>query len=91
MKEAARRSRHLEIRNSFSSLDDTLSMSMPQLRERLLLVVDPRPQWFWKAMPEEKVSSRDPIGDALQHSMKCKVPQIFEEVGVLPWEDTKYL
>jgi len=29
MKEAVRRSRHLEIRKSFSSLDVTLSMSMP--------------------------------------------------------------
>ena len=91
MKEAVRRSRHLEIRNSFSSLDDTLSMSMPQLKERLLLAADPRPLWFWKAMHEEEVSSGDPIGGALQHFMKCKVLKKFEEVGVLPWEDTKLL
>ena len=42
MKEVVR-SRHLEIRNSFSSLYDTLSMSMPQLKERLLLATDLRP------------------------------------------------
>ena len=82
--------RHLEMRNFFSSLDDTLSMSMPQLKERLLLVAVPRLLWFWKAMHEE-VSSGDPIGGALQHFKKCNVLQIFEEVGVLPWEDTKYL
>ena len=29
MKEAVRRSKHLEMRNIFSSLDDTFSMSMP--------------------------------------------------------------
>ena len=78
MKEAVR-SRHLEIRSSFSSLDDTLSMSMPQLKERILLAADPRPLWFWKAMHEEDISWRDFIGGALQHIMECKDFQQFEE------------
>ena len=59
-----------KVRNIFSSLDDTLSMSMPHLKERLLLAVDPRPHWFWRVMHEEEVSSRDPIGGVLQHFMK---------------------
>ena len=91
MEEEMSKGRHLGMRNSFSSLDDTLSMSMPQLKERHLLVGDPRPLWFWKAMHEEEVSSGDPIGGALQHFMRCKVLQRLEEHGVLPWEDTKKL
>ena len=31
------------------------------------------------------------IGGALQHIMECKVLHQFEEVGVLQWEDTKFL
>ena len=70
MKEVVRRGGHLDIRNSFSSLDDTLLMSMPQLKERLILAGDPMPLWFWKAMHEEEISWRDFIGGALQHIMK---------------------
>ena len=70
MKEAVTRSIHLEIINSFSSLDDTLLMSIPQLKKRLLLAADPRPLWFWKAMHEEEISWRDFIGGALQHIME---------------------
>ena len=32
--------RHLEMRNIFSSLDDTFLMSMPQLKQRLLLAAE---------------------------------------------------
>ena len=70
MKKEMSKGRHLEMRKFFSSLDDTLSMSMPQLKERLLLAADQRPLWFWKAMHEEEVSLGDPIGGALQHFMK---------------------
>ena len=37
------KSRHLEMRRIFSPLDDTPSMSMLQLKERLLLIVDSKP------------------------------------------------
>ena len=47
--------RHLEMRNIFSFLDDTFSMSISQLKERLLLAAEPEPHWFWKAMDEKKV------------------------------------
>ena len=80
MKEAVRRGRHLEIRNSFSSLDDTLSMSMPQLKERLLLAADPRPLGFWRTMHEEEISRRDFNGGALLHIMECNILQQLEEV-----------
>ena len=80
MKEAVRRSRHLEIRNSFSSLDETLSMRMPQIKERLVLVSDPRPLCFWKDMHEVEISPRDFSGGALPHIMECKILQQFEEV-----------
>ena len=70
MEEEMSKGRHLEMRNSFSSLDDTLSMSMPQLKERLLLAEYLRHIWFWKAMHEEEVSSGDPIGGALRNFMK---------------------
>ena len=71
--------RHLEVRNPFSFLGDTFSMSTPQLKEKLLLATDPRPPWFWKAMHEEEISWRYFIGGALQHIMKCKVLQKSEE------------
>ena len=61
--------RHLEMRNIFSFLDDTFSMSISQLKERLLPAADLEPHWFWKAMDEKKVSLRDIIGGALQHIM----------------------
>ena len=70
----------MEIRNSFSSLDENLSMSMPQLKERLLLVVDLRPLWFWKDMHEEEISQRDFSRGALPHIMECKILHQFEEV-----------
>ena len=82
MKEEMTKGRHLKMRKNFSSLDHTFSMSMPKLKERLLLAEDPRPHWFWKAMHEEEVSSRDPMEGSLQQSMKCKVLQTFEKVGV---------
>ena len=64
--------RHLEVRNTFSFLDDTFSMSTPHIKEKLLPAADPKPYWFWKAIDEEKVSWRDLIGGALQHIMECK-------------------
>ena len=73
IQEAMRRSRPLEKRNSFSSLDDTLSMSMSQLKERLLLAADPRPLWFWKDMHEEEIFRRDFSRGALPHIMECKI------------------
>ena len=75
MKEAVRRGRHLEIRKYFSSLDYTLSMSMPHLKERLLLVADPRTLWFWKDMHDEEISRRDFSGGALPHIMECNILQ----------------
>ena len=71
--------RHLEVRNPFSFLDDTFSMSTPQLKEKLLPVVVLRPHWFRKTMNEEEVSSRDPMKCALQHFMECKVLQQSKE------------
>ena len=47
--------RHLDMRNLFSFLDDTFSMSISKLKERLLPTVDPEPHWFWKAMDEKKL------------------------------------
>ena len=62
--------RHLEVRNIFLFLDDTLSTRISQLKERLLPATDSEPHWFWKAMDEKKVSLRDLIGGALKHFMK---------------------
>ena len=62
--------RHLDMRNIFSFLDDTFSMSTSQLKERVLPTADPGPHWFWKAMDEKKISSRDIIRGALQHFME---------------------
>ena len=59
MEKEMSKGRHLEMRKFFSSPDDTLSMSMPQLKERLLLVADPRPLWFWRTMHEEEISRRN--------------------------------
>ena len=72
-------SRNLEVRNPFSFLDDTFSMSTHQLKEKLLPAADPRPHWFWKIMHEEEVSSRDPMKGALQNFMECQVFQPYEE------------
>ena len=62
--------RHLEMRNLFSFIDDTFSMSILLLKEILLPVADPECHWFWKAMDENKVSLRDLIGGTLKHFMK---------------------
>jgi len=62
--------RHLGVRNPFSPQDDNVSMSSSQLKEELLLL-GPRPHWFWKTMDEREVSRRDLIGDALRHTMEC--------------------
>ena len=43
MEKKKMKSRHLEMRNIFSPLDDTLSMSMLHLKERLLLTADSKP------------------------------------------------
>ena len=62
--------RHLEMRNIFSFLDDTFSISISQLKEKLIPTADPEPHWFWRAIDEKKVSLRDLIGGALQHFME---------------------
>ena len=62
--------RHLEMRNIFSFLDDTFSMSISQLKEKLLPAADPKPHWFWRDIDEKRVSWRDLIGGALQHIME---------------------
>ena len=41
--------RHLDMRNIFSFLDDTFSMSISQLKERLLPAADPQPHWFGRS------------------------------------------
>ena len=52
---------------------DAFSMSISQLKERLLPTTDPEPHYFWKAMDEKKVSLRDLMGGELQHFMEWKV------------------
>ena len=49
------RSRHLEMRKFFSSLDDTFSMSISLLKEKLLLAANPRLLWFWRAFGGERI------------------------------------
>ena len=73
IKEEMKKGRHLEMKNNFSSLDDTFSMSMPHLKEILLPTVDLETHWFWKAMDEKKDSLRDLIGGVLKHIMECMV------------------
>ena len=85
-----RRSRHMEVRNSFSPLNDTLSMSMPQIKERLLLAANPRPLRFWRTMHEEEISRRDFNGGAIPHIMECKILQQFEEVLPFSQEQIEY-
>ena len=80
--------RHLEMSNLFSFLDDPFSMSISQLKEKLLPTADPKTHFFWKAMDENKVSLRDLIEGALQHVMKCKVLHKLGEDGILQREDT---
>ena len=62
--------RNLEMRNLFSFLDDPFSMSISQLKEKLLFAVDPKLHWFWRAFGEKRISLRYFIGDPLQHVMK---------------------
>ena len=38
--------RHLDMRNIFSFLDDTFSMNISQLKERLIPVENLEPHWF---------------------------------------------
>ena len=80
--------RHLEMRNIFSFLDDPFSMSISQLKEKLLPATDPKHHWFWRVFGEKRISLRDLIGGALQHFMNCKVLQQFWEDGILQREDT---
>ena len=80
--------RHLEMKNIFSFLDDTFSMSISHLIERLIPIEDLGPHLFWKAMDEKKASLRDLIGGALQHFMKCKVLHQFGKDGIIQREDT---
>ena len=80
--------RHIEMINLFSFLDDTFSMSISQLKEKLLPAADPKPHWFWRTFGEKIISLRDLIGGALQHFMKCKVLHQFGEDGILQREDT---
>lgn len=67
--------RHIEMRNIFSFLGDTFSMSISQLKEKILPATDPEPHWFWRAIDENKVSWRDLIRGALQHIMDLEVLQ----------------
>ena len=64
--------RHLEIGNLFPFQDDSFSMSISQLKEKLIPAADPKPYWFWRAIDEKRLSWRDLIGGALQHIMECK-------------------
>ena len=75
--------RHLEMKNLLSFFDDTFSMIISPLKERLLPATDPEPHWFWKAMDENNVSLRDLIGAALQHFMEWKVLHQFGKDGIL--------
>ena len=45
--------RHPEMRNIFSFLYDTFSMSISQLKERILPAIDPEPYWFWRVIDEK--------------------------------------
>ena len=65
--------RHIDMRNLFSFLDDPFSMSISQLKEKLLPAADLEPHWFWRAIGDNKVSLIDLIGGAVQHFMVCKV------------------
>ena len=80
--------RHLEMRNLFSFLDDPFSMSILQLKEKILPATDPKILWFWRAFGEKRISLRDLIGGAIQHFMKCKALHQFGEDGILQREDT---
>ena len=80
--------RHLEMKNLLSFLDDPFSMSISQLKERLLPTADPKIHWFWRAFGEKRISLRDIIGGTPQHFMKCKFLHHFGEDGILQREDT---
>ena len=61
--------RHVDMGNIFPFKNDSLSMSISQLKEKLLLAADPKPYWFWRAIDEKKISWRGLVGGALQHIM----------------------
>ena len=83
--------RHFEMGNIFPFQDDSFSMSISQLKEKILPIEDLEAYWFWRAIYEEKVSLRDLIIGALQHVMECKVLHQFEEDGILQREDTMFM
>ena len=56
---------HLEMRNLFSFLDDTFSMSISFLKEKIIPAANPEPHWFWRSIDEKKVSLRDLIVGSL--------------------------
>ena len=62
--------RHLEMGNLFPFQDDSFSMSISQLKEKILPAADPEPYWFWRAIDEKRISWRDLNGGALQHFME---------------------
>ena len=64
--------RHLEMINLFSFLDDPFSMSISQLKEKLLPAADPKHHWFWRAFGEKRISLRDLIGGSLNISQSAK-------------------
>ena len=80
--------RHIEMRNIFSFLDDTFSMSISLLKEKLPPIADPKLLWFWRAFGEKRISLRDLIGGALQHFMTFKVLHQLGEDGIPQREDT---
>ena len=82
--------RHLEMGNIFPFQVDTFSMSISQLKEKIIPTTFSKPYGFWRAN-DERISWRHLMGCALQHIMECKDIQEFEEVGVLQWEDTKFM
>ena len=63
--------RHLEERNLFSFLDASFSMSTPQLKEKLLLAEDPKPQWFWKDI-DERSFLEDLKWIAFKNPLECR-------------------
>jgi len=70
MEEEMMNGRHLGMRNLFSFLDASFSMSTPQRKEKLLSTGDPEPQWFWKDICERSFLE-DLKGSAFQKPLKC--------------------
>lgn len=71
MEEEMMNGRHLEVRNLFSFLDASFSMSTPQLKEKLLPAGDPEPQWFWKDIDERSFLEYIKV-IAFQKPLECK-------------------